>query len=83
VTTALRQENGLLLAQILIVLGAAVFGLWVRCTPSTHSLQISSMRVIGGAAYLALAQRYWFRSPLLGIATAGACFPAAAVSLSF
>ena len=36
-----------------------------------------------GLAYLALAKRYWFRIPLIGIALATACFVIAAVRLSF
>lgn len=35
-----------------------------------------------GLAYLALAKRYWFRIPLIGIALATACFVIAAVRLS-
>ena len=36
----------------------------------------------GALAYLALAVRYWFRTPLVGIALASACFFAAAIALS-
>jgi len=39
--------------------------------------------VAGSAAYLALARRYWFRTPLIAAAIATACFLAAAVALSF
>ena len=39
--------------------------------------------VVNGLAYLALAKRYWFRIPLVGIALATACFAVAAVRLSF
>jgi len=38
--------------------------------------------VAGGAAYLAIARRYWFRSPLIGVAMATACFLGAALALS-
>jgi hypothetical protein len=38
--------------------------------------------VAGGATYLALAHRYWFRTPFIGIAIATACFLAAAFALS-
>lgn len=37
---------------------------------------------VNGLAYLALAKRYWFRIPLVGIALATACFVIAAVRLS-
>jgi hypothetical protein len=40
------------------------------------------LAVAGGLSYLALAQRYWFRTPLLGIALASACFFAALLLLS-
>jgi hypothetical protein len=39
--------------------------------------------VAGGAAHLAIARRYWFRSPFIGVAIATACFLAAAFTLSF
>ena len=39
--------------------------------------------VAGSASYLALACRYWFRTPILAAAIATACFLAAAVVLSF
>ncbi len=38
--------------------------------------------VIGGGAYLGLAKRYWFRTPLIGIAVASACFAWAALDLT-
>ena len=38
--------------------------------------------VAGGAAYLAIARRYWFRSPFIGVAIATACFLTAAFTLS-
>ena len=37
---------------------------------------------LGALAYLALARRYWFRTPLLGIAFSSACFVGAALSLT-
>ena len=38
--------------------------------------------VVASAGYLALARRYWFLSPLVGVAIACACFLAAALWLS-
>ena len=38
--------------------------------------------VAGSLGYLALAQRYWFRTPLIGIALASACFIGAALTLN-
>ena len=40
------------------------------------------LAVAGSAGYLALALRYWFRTPLVGIALATACFTGAALTLS-
>jgi hypothetical protein len=40
------------------------------------------LAVIGSVAYLALAVRYWFRTPLVGIALASGCFVVAALVLS-
>jgi hypothetical protein len=48
-----------------------------------ESPALTWLPVAGGAAYLALARRYWFRNPLIGIAIATACFLAAAFALSF
>ncbi len=39
--------------------------------------------VAGGAAYLAIARRYWFRRPFNGVAIVTECFLAAAFTLSF
>ena len=36
----------------------------------------------GSLSYLALAQRYWFRTPLIGIALASACFVGGALTLN-
>ena len=41
------------------------------------------LSVIASVAYLALARRYWFLKPMVGIAIAGTCFLAAAIWLSF
>ena len=50
---------------------------WLREAPSLVWLAAA-----GALAYLALAVRYWFRTPLIGIALATACFFAAAIALS-
>lgn len=47
-----------------------------------ESPALTWLPVAGGAAYLALARRYWFRNPLTGISIATACF-LAAFALSF
>ena len=39
------------------------------------------LAVAGSTGYLALAQRYWFRTPLIGVALATACFVGAALTL--
>src|SRR5215469_15701163 len=39
--------------------------------------------VVGGAAYLGIARRYWFGRPFISIAIVTACFLAAAFTLSF
>ena len=56
-----------MLAQALIVAGAPAL-VWLA--------------VAGSAGYVALALRYWFRTPLVGIALATACFTGAALTLS-
>lgn len=40
------------------------------------------LAVAGSLGYLALAQRYWFRTPLVGIALASACFVMAALTIN-
>jgi hypothetical protein len=40
------------------------------------------LAVVGSLSYLVLAQRYWFRTPLAGIALASACFVVAALILT-
>src|SRR5215472_3855458 len=39
--------------------------------------------VAGSGAYLVLARRYWFRTPIIAAAIATACFLAAALALTF
>lgn len=48
-----------------------------------ESPSLTWLPVVGSAAYLALACRYWFRTPIIGAAIATACFLAAALALSF
>ena len=38
------------------------------------------LAVVGAASYVLLAQRYWIRAPLIGIAISGACFLGAALT---
>lgn len=40
------------------------------------------LAVLAATSYLALAQRYWFRTPLVGIALGTACFLGAAILAS-
>jgi hypothetical protein len=69
-------------------LGALLFAAIYLILASEHMLVLRDspalawLPVAGSAAYLVVARRYWFRSPLVGIAISGACFLAAAVSLS-
>lgn len=48
-----------------------------------ESPALTWLPVVGGASYMALASRYWFRTPFAGATIATACFLAAAVALSF
>ncbi len=48
-----------------------------------QSPALAWLPVVGGGAYLGLAKRYWFRSPLIWIAVASACFALAALDLTF
>jgi hypothetical protein len=41
------------------------------------------LAVAGGAAQLAIARRYFFRRPFIGVAIATVCFLVAAFALSF
>lgn len=50
---------------------------WLREAPGLVWLAAA-----GALAYLELAVRYWFRTPLIGIALASVCFLAAAIALS-
>jgi hypothetical protein len=46
-----------------------------------HSPALVLLGVAGPASYLAVGLRYWFRTPIVGVALATACFAAAAVAL--
>lgn len=48
-----------------------------------ESPALTWLPVAGCAAYLAIARRYWFRNPLIGVGIATTCFLAAALMLSF
>ena len=48
-----------------------------------ESRTLTWLAVAGSAGYLALAKRYWFRTPLVGVAIATVCFLIAACALSF
>lgn len=50
---------------------------WLRDSPALTWLPVAA-----GAAYLSL-RRYWFRTPIIGLTIATACFLAAALVLSF
>ena len=65
------------------MLFAAVYGLlalahpdWLRASPALLGLGVATC-----LAYLALAARYWFRTPLLGIALGTACVSLGALML--
>ena len=47
------------------------------------STALTWLPVAGGAAQLAIARRYFFRRPFIGVAIATACFLFAALALSF
>lgn len=46
-----------------------------------HAPLLVGLAVAGSLSYLALAVRYWFRTPLIGIALATACFVVGALLL--
>ena len=69
-------------------LGAMLFAAIYLILATAHmpllrdSAALVWLAVIASASYLALAQRYWFRTPLIGIALGGACFLGAALALN-
>jgi len=65
-----------LFAATYLLLGIAHMS-WLR-----DSRALTWLPVAAGAAYLSLS-RYWFRTPIIGLSIATACFLAAAFALSF
>ena len=69
-------------------LGAMLFGAVYLLLAGAHmawlreSSGLAWLAVAGSAAYLLLAWRYWFRTPLAGLIVATACFAAGAALLS-
>jgi len=51
---------------------------WLRQSPV-----LTWLPVAGSAAYLAIARRYFFRNPLIGVVITTVCFLVAAFALSF
>jgi hypothetical protein len=74
---ASHSLGALLFAAVYLLLAGA------HMTALQHSPALVWLPVVGSGAYLALARRYWFRSPLIGIAMAGTCFVVAALVLTF
>jgi hypothetical protein len=73
---ASHSLGAMLFAAVYLLLALAHMD-WLREAPGLVWLAAA-----GALAYLALAVRYWFRTPLIGIALASACFFAAAIALS-
>jgi hypothetical protein len=67
--------GGMLLSAVYLLLGFRHMDL-LRSSPS-----FLIVAVLFSLGYLVLAIRYWFRTPLAGIAMATACFLAAAVKM--
>ena len=70
-------------------LGLLLFGTTYLLLAAGHmsllrdSPALTWLPVAGGAAQLAIARRYFFRRPFIGVAIATACFLFAALALSF
>lgn len=68
-------------------LGAMLFGAVYFVLAYGHmpvlraSPTLAWLAVVGGFAYLALARRYWFRAPMIGIGLATACFLLAVLTI--
>jgi len=68
-------------------LGAMLFAAIYLILAIQHMALLSAsptlvwLAVVGAGSYLLLAQRYWFRTPLIGIAIGTACFLGAALML--
>jgi hypothetical protein len=69
-------------------LGAMVFAAFFLMLAVGHMAVIRSapgfawLAAVNGLAYLGVARAYWFRTPLIGILIATACFLVAAVRLT-
>ena len=72
---ASHSLGAMLFAAIYLIL-AILHMEWLRASPT-----LVWLAVVGAGGYLLLAQRYWFRTPLIGIAIATACFLCAALAL--
>jgi len=48
----------------------------------TNSLWLLLLPVVVGFSYLALAQRYWFKIPFVGVLISIACFTVAALLIN-
>lgn len=73
---ASHSLGAMLFAAIYLLLALAHMD-WLREAPG-----LVWLAALGALAYLALAVRYWFRTPLIGIALASVCFLVAAIALS-
>ena len=73
---ASHSLGAILFAAVYLLLALAHMD-WLREAPG-----LVWLAALGALAYLALAVRYWFRTPLIGIALASVCFLAAAIVLS-
>lgn len=73
---ASHSLGAMLFAAIYLLLALAHMD-WLREAPG-----LVWLAALGALAYLALAVRYWFRTPLIGIALASVCFLVAAIVLS-
>jgi hypothetical protein len=73
---ASHSLGAMLFAAVYLLLALAHMD-WLREAPG-----LVWLAALGALAYLALAVRYWFRTPLIGIALASVCFLVAAIVLS-
>ena len=73
---ASHSLGAMLFAAVYLLLALAHMD-WLREAPG-----LVWLAALGALAYLALAVRYWFCTPLIGIALASVCFLAAAIALS-
>jgi hypothetical protein len=73
---ASHSLGAMLFAAVYLVIASAHMSL-LRESPA-----LLWLAVLGGLGYLALARRYWFRTPLIGIAIGTSCFGVAALVLT-